>query len=144
MKRYIRHKVSESLQIEAMYFCKTSARDEIEASILSSKCPIFAGISSKDITKSMVRVKSSNVWSYAINIRDRHDPVGDVYVQFKGDHGGPGDVYVYYDIPIRVWKKILSATSKGHAVWQYLRNNSNGYSKLTGDKRGKLPNAINH
>lgn len=143
MKRYIRPKVLEQLEIEAMYLCSTSARGAIAASIASNKLAIFAGISSKDITKSMVRVKSSNVWSYTINIRNRGDKVGDVYVQFKGDRGGPGDVYVLYDVPVNVYRKWVSAPSKGHFYWQYLRNNYK-YSKLTGDKRGKLPNAVNY
>ena len=144
MKRYIRP-VVETSEIETIMFCSSTQRDTIIASILSSHLtPILSSISSKDITKSMVRVKSSNVWSYVINIRNRKDTVGDVYVQFKNEHGGAGDVYVYYDIPIRTWRKILSSPSKGHAVWEYLRNNPGGYSKLTGDKRGKLRNAINH
>lgn len=108
--------------------------------------PIFAKRdrrSPREITKNLIRVKSSNVWSYGIEIKDDKGQVGDVYVQFKGPNGGPGDVYRYYDVPIRVWRQCVSSTSKGHAVWKYLRNNVY-YSKLTGDKRGKLPNAINN
>lgn len=131
-------------RIESVFFCSTYDRSDIIASIQSESEPILASISSKDITRSMIRVKSSNVWSYAINVKSKKDPVGDVYVQFKGNHGGPGDVYVYYNVPVRTWRKILSTPSKGHAVWQFLRNNPAGYSKLTGDKRGKLRNAINH
>lgn len=142
MKRLIRT-TEEFPEIEAIFFCNIDAREEIIASIRSMKTPILSSISSRDITKSMIRTKSSNVWSYTINVRDRKDAVGDVYVQFKGKYGGPGDVYVYYSIPIRIYRKFISAPSKGHAVWQYLRRNPNGYSKLTGDKRGKLPNAIN-
>lgn len=144
MKRFIRSNISHSSpEIEAVFFCSLNCRKSILASIFSCGVPILAGISTKDITRSMVRVKSSNVWSYTINIKNRKDKVGDVYVQFKNEHGGPGDVYCYYSVPVNIYRKIVSATSKGHAVWQYLRNNSNGYSKLTGDKRGKLRNAIN-
>lgn len=142
MKRYLR--TNERLpDVEAVFFCETSAREKIIASILSSSTLILAGISSRDITKSMVRVKSSNIWSYTINIKDNKSKVGDVYVQFKGKRGGPGDVYVLYDVPVSVYRKWHSAPSKGHYYWQYLRNNYY-YSKLTGDKRGKLRNAINH
>lgn len=143
MKRYIRPEIEKSDNIEAIFFCEASYRDEIIASILSNTTAIFAGISSRDITRSMVRVKSSNVWAYTINIKDNKSKVGDVYVQFKGEHGGPGDVYVLYDVPVSVYRKWQGATSKGHFYWQYLRNNYY-YSKLTGDKRGKLRNAINH
>lgn len=133
MKRYIRPQVEENIpEIEELVFCYTEYRNEI-----------LASISSKDITKSMVRVKSSNIWAYNINVKNAKDKVGDVYVQFKNERGGPGDVYVLYDVPVNVYRKWHSATSKGHYYWQYLRNNYY-YSKLTGDKRGKLRNAINH
>lgn len=98
--------------------------------------------SARDITRNLVRVKSSNVWAYGVEIRDNKAKTGDVYVQFKGKNGGPGDVYVYFDVPITLWRKFISAPSAGHFVWKYLRNNFM-YSKLTGDKRGRLKNAIN-
>ena len=103
---------------------------------------IAAAINVRDLAKNLVRVKSSNVWAYGMNLRDRKDKAGEVVVQFKGSKGGPGDVYIYYDVPLTVWRKWLSATSKGHYFWMYIRNTYQ-YSKLTGDKRGKLPNAIN-
>ncbi len=134
MKRYIRSEYYDIKipEVIDLVFCYTQCRGQI-----------LASISSKDITRSMVRVKSSNVWAYNINVKDRKSNVGDVYVQFKGPRGGPDDVYVYYDVPTNVYRKIVTAPSKGHAVWQYLRNKYL-YSKLTGDKRGKLKNAINH
>ena len=98
----------------------------------------------QEITRNLIRVKSSNVWAYGVDIKDTDAKVGDVYVQFKGKNGGPdGGIYVYYDVPIILWRKFISAPSKGHFVYKYLRNNFY-YSKLTGDKRGKLSNAINH
>lgn len=100
------------------------------------------GISSRDITKNLVRVKSSNLWSYGIDIKDRKDKTGNVYVQFKNKNGGPGDIYQYLDVPVNLWRKFLAAPSKGHFLWAYIRNQFS-YRKLTGDKRGKLPNAIN-
>lgn len=103
---------------------------------------ITAAINTRDLAQNLVRVKSSNVWAYGMNLRDRKDKTGEVVVQFKGDKGGPGDIYIYYDVPLVVWRKWLSATSKGHYFWMYIRN-TYAYSKLTGDKRGKLPNAIN-
>jgi hypothetical protein len=103
---------------------------------------IQAAINTRDAAKNMVRVKSSNVWSYGINVRKHGDNIGDVLCQFKGTNGGPGDLYIYYDVPIRVYKRWVSAPSKGHYFWQYIRNNYK-YSKLTGNKKGVLPNAIN-
>lgn len=100
--------------------------------------------SPREITKNLVRVKSSNVWAYGIEIKDNKSNVGDVYVQFKGKDGGPnGGLYRYYDVPISTWRRILGSPSKGHAVWKYLRNNYL-YSRLDGNKRGVLPNAVNH
>lgn len=99
--------------------------------------------SSRDITDRLVRCRSSNVWAYAYdNSADPKGRVGDVYVQFKNAHGGAGDIYRYYDVPLYIYKKFISGPSKGHSVWQYLRNTYR-YSKLTGDKRGKLKNAVN-
>jgi len=107
----------------------------------SERGSVFAA-SSKEISKNMVRVKSSNIWSYTINIKDIKDKTGDVYVQFKGRNGGPADVYVYYDVPVRVWRNWIVYPSKGAYFWKYIRNNYK-YSKLTGNKRGVLPNAVN-
>lgn len=106
--------------------------------IYSSQCTVRAASDSRD----MVRVKSSNIWGFNIRIKDRKSGVGDVFVQFKGEQGGPGDVYVYYDVPVRTYRRWQTAPSKGHFFWQYIRNFYK-YSKLTGDKRGKLANAIN-
>ena len=108
---------------------------------VADRASIFAA-SSRDISKSMVRVKSSNIWSYTINIKDAKQKVGDVYVQFKSQNGGPQDVYVYYDVPIALWRKWITAPSKGHFFWQFIRNNFL-YRKLTGDKRTHLRNGLN-
>lgn len=107
-----------------------------------SSCTAIKCASARDITRNLVRVKSSNLWAYAINIKDRHDKEGDVYIQFKNRNGGPGDIYVYWGVPINVWRRLISSTSKGHSFWKLIRNNYR-YSKLTGDKRGKLRNAVN-
>lgn len=123
--------------------------EEIQPTELSINCAInierrqaiLAARSTKEITKNLVRVKSSNLWGYAIDIKDRHDKVGDVYIQFKGKNGGPENIYVYYDVPIVVWRKMLSASSKGHAFWVLIRNNYK-YAKLTGDRRTKLKNGV--
>lgn len=110
-----------------------------ELSFLQS---VKAAISSRDLAKNLVRVKSSNIWSYGINLKDRKAKTGDVLVQFKDKHGGAGDIYEYFDVPVNLWRRWLSAPSKGHFFWQYIRNTFY-YRKLTGDKRGKLKNAIN-
>lgn len=96
--------------------------------------------SSRDMSKNLVRVKSSNLWSYGITMKDKK--VGDVVIQFKGKNGGPGDVYLYYDVPVKVWQGFLGAPSKGHYFWVNIRNNY-WYRKLTGDKKGRLKNAVN-
>lgn len=98
--------------------------------------------SSRKLSEDMVRVKSSNLWSYKMNIKDNKSNVGDILVQFKDVNGGPGDIYIYYDVPVVIYRKWQSAMSKGHFFWVYIRNNYK-YSKLTGDKKGKLSNAVN-
>ena len=55
---------------------------------------IEASISSRDLTKNMVRCKSSNIWSYALNVRDSKHRYGDMIIQFKGKNGGPDDIYM--------------------------------------------------
>lgn len=97
--------------------------------------------SSRDFSKNLVRVKSSNIWSYGYDAQIGNK-TADLYVQFKGKTGGPGDIYLYFDVPLQIWRKFISAPSKGHFFWKYIRNNYR-YRKLTGDKRGKLSNAIN-
>lgn len=103
---------------------------------------ISAAINTKNLLKNLVKVKSSNVYAYGINVRNYGDNVGDIIVQFKGKHGQPDDVYIYYDVPLRVYRRWQSAPSKGHYFWVYIRNIYK-YAKLTGDKRGKLKNAVN-
>lgn len=117
--------------------------DTVVASIQSrNKQYVKASITSRDITSKMVRVKSSNVWSIAIDIKDRKDKFATVYAQFKGNNGGPGDIYCYYDVPVKIYRSWVNSLSKGSFFWRYIRN-AFKYSKLTGDKRGKLPNAVN-
>lgn len=97
--------------------------------------------SKQNLAKKLVRVKSSNVWAYYYDIELGRN-TGNLYVQFKSKNGGPGDIYQYLDFPIKLWKKFVSTSSKGHYFWKYIRNNFR-YRKLTGDKKGKLANAIN-
>ena len=103
---------------------------------------IKSGISTREIVKNLVKVRSSNVWSYGINIKHNGDETGDVYTQFKDNNGGPGDIYVYYNVPVKIYRRWVSTPSKGHFFWKNIRNQFN-YSKLTGDRRGKLKNAVN-
>lgn len=97
--------------------------------------------SSRKASQNLIRVKSSNVWAYSYDIELGRNK-GYLYVQFKNKNGGPGDVYQYFEFPVKLWKKFVTAPSKGHFFWRYVRNNFR-YRKLTGDKRGKLINAIN-
>lgn len=112
--------------------------------IISTKdrASIFAAINTKNLAQNIVRVKSSNVWGYAMNIKSNRDKTGDLIVQFKDKNGGAGDVYIYYDVPVTTYRRWQSAPSKGHFFWLNIRNVFK-YSRLTGNKRGVLPNAIN-
>lgn len=105
--------------------------------------PITAAINTKNLAQNMIRVRSSNVWSIGFNVRKQGDNTGDLVMQFKNKNGGAGDVYIYYDVSIKDYKRLLNAPSVGHQFWVSIRNNYN-YSKLSGDKIGKLKNAINH
>lgn len=105
--------------------------------------PIMAAINTKNLAQNLIRVRSSNVWAIGFNVRNQGDNVGDLIIQFKGKNGGGSDVYIYYDVPIKVYRRFLNVPSKGHFVWTDIRNNYK-YSRLTGTKRGVLPNAINN
>ena len=98
--------------------------------------PIFAAISAREVSKKMVRVSSSNIW--AIGFENGQDNFGKLVIQFKGSQGGPGDIYLYYDVPVKIYNKMITAPSKGHAFWIHIRNRYK-YSKLTGDKKAKTP-----
>lgn len=120
-----------------------SAFSQVQSSCRRVAQNIFAAINTSDLSNRLFRVKSSNVWAYRLFMRDRHDKTGDLIVQFKARDGGPGDVYQYYDVPFTLFRRWQATTSKGHFFWKYIRNYYK-YSKLTGDKRGKLANAINN
>ena len=117
-------------EIYSMMLCNTQDRDIIMAA------------SARELTENMVRVKSSNLWSIKINVKNMGDDTGDIYIQFKDSKGGPGDVYVFFDVPVKVYQRFVASPSKGHYFHVHIRNKYY-YSKLTGDKRGKLKNAIN-
>lgn len=123
MKRYIKC-------IETMFILNSKQSQYIQCA------------SSKDLLDTLVRVKSSNIYSYGMNVDNIEDTVGDVVVQFKGKDGHPDDIYMYFDVPIIVFRRWVSTPSKGRYFWRYIRNNYK-YRKLTGDKRTKLPNGIN-
>ena len=93
----------------------------------------------QDFVKKLARVKSSNVWSYAFQPKDER--TGDMLMQFKRKDGGPGDIYIYYNVPNKLWQRFVAAPSVGHFFWQNVRNVFT-YAKLTGDKRTHLPNGI--
>lgn len=97
---------------------------------------VFAATVARDISKKMVRVSSSNIWSIGFDPSD--NKTGKLVIQFKSDKGGPGDIYLYYDIPNLIYRKMITAPSKGHAFWTLIRNRYK-YSKLTGDKKAKTP-----
>lgn len=117
--------------------------EDVKLVPFDSSTSIFAKsedrLSTREMMKKLIRVKSSNLWSYAFQPKDYN--TGTMMIQFKGASGGPDDVYVYYDVPTKLWQKFVAAPSKGHFLWEYIRNVFK-YSKLTGDKRTKLPNGI--
>lgn len=99
------------------------------------------GVSARDITKNLVRVRSSNVWAYGMDANPKDD-MGTLYIQFKNNTGGPGDVYAYYDVPTIVYRRMIGAPSKGHYFWRYIKGKYL-YAKLTGDKKTKQKGGIN-
>lgn len=103
--------------------------------------------STKDFAKNLMPVDSSNIWAYAFMAKT--DTVGDLLVQFKGKsgsdgrRGGPGDIYIYYNVPNKLWHRFYLAESKGGFFWAHIRNDTRiRYAKLTGDKRTKLPHGL--
>lgn len=119
-------------------------KNGIEACSALTVCkPITAAINTRNLAEYINHVKSSNIWGYYYYKPDRKTRVGSLLIQFKNKYGGKGDVYIYYDVPFTLFRKLESTNSKGHFFWVYIRNNFK-YSKLTGNKRGVLPNAINH
>lgn len=105
--------------------------------------PVMAAINTRNLAQNLVRVRSSNVWAIGFNVKNKGDKEGDMVMQFKDKNGGAGNLYIYYSVPITIYRRMQSAPSIGHFFWQNVRNNFN-YSKLSGDRIGKLPNAINH
>lgn len=136
MKRYI-HCADEIVSSAFIYL---DAKDEYIKK--QSNHIIQCALSTRDLTSKLVRTKSSNIWAYGIDVNDDDNRLGDLLIQFKGKNGGPDDIYIYYDVPTKLYKRFVSTSSKGHFFWRYIRNNYK-YTKLTGDKKGKLPNAIN-
>ena len=111
--------------------------------IFSKRVPVTAAINVRNLASQLFRVKSSNIWAYRLFMRDRHDKTGDLIVQFKDKNGGAGHVYIYYDVPFMIFRNWQATQSKGHYFWKHIRPYFK-YSKLTGDKIGKLKNAVNH
>lgn len=107
-----------------------------------SKQAIKAAISSREITKDMIRVKSSNIWAYCVDIKNAKDKTCTLYIQFKGKNGGPDDIYCYFDVPIVIYRRMISYPSKGHFFWEYIRGKY-AYAKLTGDKKTKQGGGVN-
>ena len=105
---------------------------------------INCAVNRQTVKNILNRVKSSNVWAFGMD-RDSintEDDTGDLVVQFKNKTGGPGDIYIYYDVPTALYRKWVTTPSKGAWFWKNIRHRF-FYSKLTGNKRGVLPNAIN-
>lgn len=96
----------------------------------------------RDFAQQLKQVDSSNVWAYAFQPKD--DKNGDLLMQFKDKKQYPergGDIYIYYNVPNKLWHRLYLAESKGGFFWQFIRNVFT-YAKLTGDKRTHLPNGI--
>lgn len=120
-----------------------SILENIAFTSISDRKAVMAAIDTKNLAQNLVRCKSSNVWAYGMNIKDKKDKTGDLLMQFKDKNGGAGELYIYYDVPITVYRRMMSQPSVGHFFWTQIRNVYK-YSHLTGNKRGVLPNAINN
>lgn len=120
-----------------------SILENVAFTAISDRKSILAAINTRNLAQNLVRCKSSNVWAYGMNIRDKKDKTGDLLMQFKNKNGGPSDLYIYFDVPVTIYRRLQSAPSVGRFFWQYIRN-VYSYSKLSGNKRGVLPNAINN
>lgn len=66
---------------------------------ISDRQAVLAAINTKDLSQNLVKVRSSNVWAYGLNIKDRKDKTGDLVVQFKNKNGGAGDELSEYIKP---------------------------------------------
>ncbi len=128
--------------IERLEESKSIFSNYMMIDVSDRRAVINCATNSRDLTKNMIRVKSSNLWSYGINIKDNKSTVGDMVIQFKGRNGGPGDIYLYFDVPIKLWRRFITYPSKGSFFWHYIRNVF-PYRKLTGDRRTHLKNGIN-
>jgi hypothetical protein len=74
-------------------------------------------------------VKSSNVYAIGYSIRDRK-----LFVQFRAsgsDMPSPGVIYRYDDVPITVWRRFKSASSKGHFLAAHIKG-TYWYMRWTG------------
>lgn len=108
---------------------------------------ITAAINTRDLTRDLVRVQSSNVYKIGFHAKKYEDRDGTLFIQFlgkdnRGFRTGPGPLYCYYEVPKKVYRGLVGASSKGAYVWRYIRN-VYSYSRLDGSKRGVLPNAVN-
>lgn len=76
----------------------------------------------RNIVNNMEQIKSSNIWGYGIDT-DGKSGRGNVIVRFRNKKtGGPGQVYVYYNVPLNIYRGWHSAASKGHYLWQHFRD----------------------
>ena len=49
----------------------------------NDRVAVMAAINTKNMSQDLVRVRSSNLWSYGLNIKNRKDKTGDILIQFK-------------------------------------------------------------
>jgi len=85
------------------------------------------------VQRGMIRVQSSNVWSYYYERESRTH--GILYVTFKadGENGkkqeAPGPTYMYASVPVRVYHRFQETArgSPGSAVWDELRVRGTAY-----------------
>ena len=118
--------------------------DLIEATFLpvDYRDKIEAAKSSRDLANLIQRTRSSNIWGFGFNVTDdTGEGSGDLVMQFREPNGGGGAIYQYFDVPIRLYRNLLRAPSKGAFFWKHIRNNFT-YRKLTGDRKTKLAHGI--
>jgi len=77
-----------------------------------------------------VRYQAHSVNSSAVSVKNTHGLgriKGTLGQTVGGKTGGPGPMYAYYDVPKRVFERLVRAQSAGRAVWDDLRIRGTAY-----------------
>ena len=88
---------------------------------------INSAISTRELAKNFRRVKSSNIYAIAYDAESET-----MLIRFhKGDV--PSSTYIYYDVPLKIYRQFFTKPSAGKHFWKTMRNNPRiHYQKLKG------------